>query len=127
MKVCHLINSLNRGGAETHLLELVTAQSNAGINVDVIVIGEDDSNIFSIKREITNSCNKVYRLNSTSKSYRLKDKTIALKVVCNGDDIISFAERHGADKTAAKLQKSIGNVSIIDTAATEKLSVTFTE
>ncbi len=71
--------------------------------------------------------NKVYRLNSTSKSYRLKDKTIALKVVCNGDDIISFAERHGADKTAAKLQKSIGNVSIIDTAATEKLSVTFTE
>ncbi len=62
MKVCHLINSLNRGGAETHLLELVTAQSNAGINVDVIVIGEDDSNIFSIKREITNSCNKIYRL-----------------------------------------------------------------
>ena len=62
MKVCHLINSLNRGGAETHLLELVTAQSSAGINVDVIVIGEDDSNIFSIKREITNSCNKIYRL-----------------------------------------------------------------
>ena len=62
MKVCHIINSLNRGGAETHLLELVTAQSNEGINVDVIVIGEDDSNIFSIKREITNSCNKIYRL-----------------------------------------------------------------
>ena len=62
MKVCHLINSLNRGGAETHLLELVTAQSNEGINVDVIVIGEDNSNIFSIKRELTNSCNKIYRL-----------------------------------------------------------------
>ena len=62
MKVCHLINSLNRGGAETHLLELVKAQSNEGINVDVIVIGDDDSNIFSIKREITNSCNKIYRL-----------------------------------------------------------------
>ncbi len=71
--------------------------------------------------------NKVHKLNETTKSYHLKDKTVALKVMCNGDDIISFAENHGADRTAAKLQKSIGNVSIIDTAATEKLSVTFTE
>ena len=71
--------------------------------------------------------NKVYKLNNTTKSYRLKDKTVALKVMCNGDDIIAFAEKHGADKTAAKLQKSIGNVSIIDTAAVNKLNVTFTE
>jgi len=71
--------------------------------------------------------NKVHKLNETTKSYRLKDKTVALKVMCNGDDIISFAENHGANRTAAKLQKSIGNVSIIDTAATAKLSVTFTE
>ena len=62
MKVCHLINSLNRGGAETHLLELVTAQSNLGMNVDVIVIGKDNSNIFSIKKEISNNCRKIYRL-----------------------------------------------------------------
>ncbi len=71
--------------------------------------------------------NKIHRLNSTTKSYHLKDKTIALKVMCNGEDIISFAENHGANKTAAKLQKSIGNVSIIDTAAATKLSVTFAE
>jgi len=71
--------------------------------------------------------NKVYKLNDTTKSYHLKDKTVALKVMCNGDDIISFAERHGANKTAAKLQRSVGNVSIIDTAATAKLNVTFTE
>lgn len=71
--------------------------------------------------------NKVHRLNKTTKSYHLQDKTVALKVMCNGDDIISFAEKHGAEKTAAKLQKSIGNVNIIDTAATGKLSVTFTE
>ena len=37
MKVAHVINSLNRGGAESHLLELVTAQSNNGFIVDVIV------------------------------------------------------------------------------------------
>jgi hypothetical protein len=85
-----------------------------------------------MKTALTDVCkaamsNKIHKFNSTTKSYRLKDKTIALKVMCNGDDIISFAENHGADKTAAKLQKSIGNVSIIDTASTEKLSVTFTE
>ena len=41
MKIAHVINSLNRGGAESHLLELVTAQVNAELVVDVIVIGED--------------------------------------------------------------------------------------
>jgi len=71
--------------------------------------------------------NKVYRLNNTSKSYNLKQKTIALKVMCNGEDIISFAQNRGATKTAAKLQQSIGNVQIIDTAAADKLSVTFSE
>jgi hypothetical protein len=71
--------------------------------------------------------NKVYHFNKTTKSYNLTDKTIALKVMCNGDDIISFAEKHGADKTAAKLQKSIGSVNIIDTASTAKMNVTFTE
>jgi len=71
--------------------------------------------------------NKMHKLNKTTKAYNLNDKTIALKVMCNGDNIISFAENHGANKTAAKLQRSIGNVSIIDTASTGKLSVTFTE
>jgi len=71
--------------------------------------------------------NKVYKYKQAAKAYHLKDQTVALNVVCNGYDIISFAENHGADKTAANLQKSIGNVSIIDTAATAKLSVTFTE
>ena len=47
MKVAHVINSLNRGGAESHLLELVKAQNNDRINVDVIVIGEDNKNIFN--------------------------------------------------------------------------------
>jgi len=49
MKVAHVINSLNRGGAESHLLELVKAQSTTGLITDVIVIGEDSSDILSIK------------------------------------------------------------------------------
>tara|TARA_B100002052_G_scaffold84884_1_gene77977 strand:- start:1760 stop:2851 length:1092 start_codon:yes stop_codon:yes gene_type:complete len=63
MNIAHVINSLNRGGAESHLLELVTAQVNAGLDVDVIVIGEDIPEILSINKELTNICRKIYRLN----------------------------------------------------------------
>ena len=86
----------------------------------------------NVEKALINICksvttNKVYKYNKAAKAYHLKDKTIALQVICNGDDIITFAEKHGADRTAAKLQRSIGNVSIIDTAAVSKLRVTFTE
>ena len=47
--------------------------------------------------------------------------------MCNGDDIITFAEKKGATKTAAQLQKSLGDVSITDVARIEKINVTFTE
>ena len=62
MKIAHVINSLNRGGAESHLLELVSAQVNAGLVVDVIVIGEDIPEILSINKELSNICRKIYRL-----------------------------------------------------------------
>ena len=62
MKVAHVINSLNRGGAESHLLELVRAQSSKGLTTDVIVIGEDSSDILSIKKELSSVCRKIYRL-----------------------------------------------------------------
>lgn len=71
--------------------------------------------------------NTSIRLKNSIDDYRLTPRNVALNVMCNGDDIISFAERHGADRTAAKLQKSIGKVSIIDTASTAKYNVTFTE
>lgn len=71
--------------------------------------------------------NKILELKSTIKSYHLQEKTVALKVMCNGDDIIAFSEKNGATKTAAKLQKSIGDVSITDVAATDKINVIFTE
>lgn len=69
----------------------------------------------------------IFRLNRTAKSYNLKDKTVALKVMCNGDDIIAFAEKHGATKTAAKLERSVGGVSITDVAAVSKINVSFEE
>ena len=71
--------------------------------------------------------NKVFKLKSAIKSYRLQGKTVALKVMCNGDDIITFAEKNGATKTAHQLQKSIGDISITDLAVIDKINVTFTE
>jgi len=69
--------------------------------------------------------NSVGKLNKTTKSYRLKNRTVALKLMCNGEDVISFAANHGADKTAAKLQRSIGHVSTTEIAAISKIKVTF--
>jgi hypothetical protein len=68
-----------------------------------------------------------YKYRETAKSYNLRDKTVALKVMCNGKDIIDFAQMHGAYKTAARLERSIsGHVNIIDVAELKKINVDFT-
>ena len=75
------------------------------------------------KSTLTNSIGKYQRV---SKSYNLKAKTVAMKVMCNGDDIINFAQKYGSNKTAAYLEKSIsGQVNIIDVAKVEKINVNF--
>ena len=51
MKICHVINSLNRGGAESHLLDLINAQLHDGMDVYVTVIGEDGIESYSIESE----------------------------------------------------------------------------
>lgn len=63
MKVCHTINTLNRGGAETHLFDLVTQQKIEGYSVDLIVIGPDNKNILSLEEEFTNLKVQIKRLN----------------------------------------------------------------
>jgi len=69
--------------------------------------------------------NNALKVKKTVKSYNLDMKTVALKVMCNGQDIIAFAESHGATKAADKLQRSIGGVSIIDVAKVNKINVNF--
>jgi len=70
--------------------------------------------------------NNVIKFNKTVRGYNLPTKKVALRVMCNGDDIITFAERYGANKTAARLERSIShNVNIIDVAAVEKINVNF--
>ena len=51
------------------------------------------------------------------KGYHLKEKTVAMKVVCNGENIINFAESAGAYKTAGHLQERLGESEIVDLAS----------
>ncbi len=62
-----------------------------------------------------------------AKSYRLSNKNVAMKVICNGDDIIEFASKNGSARIASKLESSIGGVTITDMAAVSKISVRFSE
>ncbi|GAA6204167.1 DUF3718 domain-containing protein [Thalassotalea sp. SU-HH00458] len=85
----------------------------------------EDSLIEVCKASTTNS---MLKFNKTMKSYRLNNKAVANKVMCNGDDITDFARNHGSYKVAAKLEKSLnGNVSITDVAALSKIDVKFVE
>ena len=61
MKICHVINSLNRGGAESHLLDLINAQLNDRMDVHVTVIGED--NVHKVKEMMTNDITEDIRVN----------------------------------------------------------------
>jgi len=69
--------------------------------------------------------NSVQQFHKATRAYRIQNKTVAAKVVCNGEDIISFAQIHGAHKTALNLEKSIADISATEIAANTKLSVQF--
>ena len=63
MLICHVINTLNRGGAETHLLDLIKEQSKNNYDLKIVVIGPDNKNIISIETEIKNLGIEIKRLN----------------------------------------------------------------
>tara|TARA_X000000368_G_scaffold242690_1_gene191731 strand:+ start:10225 stop:11331 length:1107 start_codon:yes stop_codon:yes gene_type:complete len=63
MLICHVINSLNRGGAETHLFDLITEQIQNNYLLKLVVIGPDNKNIISLENEINNLGIEIKRLN----------------------------------------------------------------
>jgi len=74
-----------------------------------------------VEQELVSICrsaaqDKSLKMTQSIKGIRLNYKVVALKVVCNDKDIISFAEHHGAKKTVAKLSHSIGKVNLTDLA-----------
>ena len=61
---------------------------------------------------------QLHQMHLTMKKQDWSFRQMSLNVMCNGQDLISFAERYGAKKTTAKLIKSIGNISVTDIAST---------
>jgi|GEM_PF-1925706 len=70
---------------------------------------------------------KLIKMTKGIKQIHLDEKTVALNVICNGKDIISFAEGYGAKRTTARLNSKIGTVEVTDIAAMRnyKYDVTF--
>jgi glycosyltransferase involved in cell wall biosynthesis len=89
MKICHIINSLSGGGAETHLLSLVKAQKSEGYEVHVISIGPDKKNMGSLHTEFSKIVNKIHRL----KAPRLFNP-ISYKILFNIHKKIKFDVVH---------------------------------
>lgn len=68
------------------------------------------------KSTLTNSPAK-YR--KTLKEYRLKQNTVAKKLMCNGEDVGSFAATHGAERVSDMIRRYQTHVNIIDLAASQ--------
>lgn len=67
MKICHVINDLSRGGAETHLLSLVEAQIRHGNEVHVLLLGRDQNHFVSLENDFVELGIKLKRLNGPKK------------------------------------------------------------
>ena len=51
MKICHVINDLSRGGAETHLYSLVKLQTEGGYDISILLLGKDQLNFVSLENQ----------------------------------------------------------------------------
>ena len=67
MKICHVINDLSRGGAESHLYSLVKLQREAGHDISVMLLGSDlkyftivgnTENIFEFEKKVNSFFDK---------------------------------------------------------------------
>ena len=68
----------------------------------------------SLENKLSRICeaaqsNSKYKLNFAIKKARLKYKDVVDGLVCNGEDIITFAKINGADNTAGLLLSRTGN------------------
>ena len=63
--------------------------------------------------------NSLYKFRDTMKSYRINERRVFPRLVCNGENFQQFALSHGADKTAKQIGKYMkGTVTIKDIAMT---------
>lgn len=104
----------------------------AGMIFSVNVVAETDAMPSYMENALIDVCkaaesNNTIRFSQTLDSHRLDTQTVALKVVCNGENISDFAATRGAYKTAERLNESLDDVSIEDVAlhSKNKLSVNY--
>ena len=67
MKICHVINDLSRGGAESHLYSLVKLQHESGHQVSVMLLGRDLKNFFSLEDDFREIDIKIIRFKGPKK------------------------------------------------------------
>ena len=101
MKICHVINSLSGGGAETHLLELVHSQKDKGHTVTVIAIGPDKKNMKSLEEEYTNISDNVlyqYRRYYVRENKSNTCPTLTANMGGGGHNVPLLKDNHGIRK-----------------------------
>tara|TARA_B100000989_G_C19526398_1_gene467107 strand:+ start:2131 stop:3237 length:1107 start_codon:yes stop_codon:yes gene_type:complete len=67
MKICHVINDLSRGGAESHLYSLVTLQVEKGYDISILLLGKDLHNFVTLENEFESLDLKLNRLKGPKK------------------------------------------------------------
>ena len=67
MKICHVINDLSRGGAESHLYTLVKLQIENGNDVSLLLLGKDQSNFTSLEDDFFSLKVKIMRFKGPKK------------------------------------------------------------
>ena len=91
MNICHIINDLSRGGAETHLLSLVEIQIEKGHEVTVVLLGSDLDDFISLEEEFYSLDIKLIRFRGPKKIQGFNPFSLihAIKILNNEEfDII---------------------------------------
>ncbi len=78
MKICHVINDLSRGGAETHLFSLVELQVKQGNEVNVLLLGRDLDRFVSLESDFVELGVKLKRLKGPKKLQGLNPVSILI-------------------------------------------------
>ena len=91
MNICHIINDLSRGGAETHLLSLVKIQKEKGHDVTVVLLGNDLDDFISLEEEFYSLDIRLIRFRGPKKIQGLNPFSLihAIKILNNEEfDIV---------------------------------------
>lgn len=67
MKICHVINDLSRGGAETHLYSLVKLQIEGGYDISILLLGKDQLNFVSLENQFNDLNVNLFRFKGPKK------------------------------------------------------------